>query len=129
MTGSVFIMKGLVKILVFVNLSNLGVDFRAPKSGYRSQKRPVLSPDHTHLICLENPKNKVQKLTLDQFLFHEYQVPHSLFFFKMFLYNSVQQRYGNKSLPQFFKKPLLSKIRQCLGKAGKKQIIFYFGIL
>ena len=25
---------------------NLGADFRAPKSGYQSQKRPVFSPDY-----------------------------------------------------------------------------------
>ena len=36
------LMKGLVKSLFFVNLSKFGCQFHAPKSGYWSQKHPVL---------------------------------------------------------------------------------------
>ena len=36
--------KGLVQTLFFVIYQNLGADFCAPKSGYRSQEHPVLPP-------------------------------------------------------------------------------------
>ena len=49
MFGPVFNYQGLSKDYFLLIYQNLGADFRAPKSGYRSQKRPVLPPLYIYI--------------------------------------------------------------------------------
>ena len=56
MFGPVFNYQGLSKDYFLLIYQNLGADFRAPKSGYRSQKRPVLPPLYIYIYIKEDKK-------------------------------------------------------------------------
>ena len=56
--GLCLLIQGLVKTLFLLIYQNLGASFCAPKSGYRSQKCPVLHPG---IVNLEKQQSKLEQ--------------------------------------------------------------------
>ena len=70
MTGSVFIIKGLVKILVFVNLSNFGHQFLCAQKRLPTSKTPCIIP------CQQQQSNTSQQNSYHQQATNYQRYPH-----------------------------------------------------